>query len=64
MKCSTIVIGQWKPRKITCQTIKKDFDLSCLSLDMVYDRVLWHCLIHVANPTSWRRLLLLLLYCH
>lgn len=20
---------------------------------MVYDRALWHCLIHVANPTWW-----------
>lgn len=38
--------GWGRPRKTTCKTIMKDLGR------MIYDRTLWHCLIHVAYPHS------------
>lgn len=47
------------------QTIKKDLEIDELDRDMIYDRTLSCCLIHIADSTKWDKdwLLLLLLYC-
>lgn len=39
--------GRGKPRKTKGGTIKKDSDLDGLSLDMIYNKILWQWLIHV-----------------
>ena len=46
-----IVRDRKRPRKIIDETIKKDLDFDDLIVDMTYNRTLWRCLIHVANPT-------------
>jgi len=33
------------------ETIRKDLEVNELDPNMVYDRTLWHNLIHVADPT-------------
>jgi len=33
------------------ETIRKDLEINELDPNMVYDRTLWHNLIHVADPT-------------
>ena len=32
------------------ETIRKDLEINELEKDMVFDRTLWRCLIHVADP--------------
>jgi len=51
MEDSKITRGRGRPRKTTTETIKKDLEINELDQNMVYDRTLWHNLIHVANPT-------------
>jgi len=46
MEGTQITRGRGRPRK----TIKKDLEINELEKDMVFDRTLWHRLIHVANP--------------
>jgi len=46
-----ITWGRGRPRKIIKKTIKKDLEINELDKNMVYDRTLWHRLIHVADPT-------------
>ncbi|AES73060.1 hypothetical protein MTR_3g099230 [Medicago truncatula] len=44
--------GRQRPRKTIRETIMKDFEINDLEPNnMVYDRTLWHNLIHVAGPT-------------
>lgn len=44
---SSIVRGRERPRKTIDETIKKYLDFTGLTIDMVYNRTLWHCLNHV-----------------
>jgi len=43
--------GRGRPRKPIRETIQKDLEINELNRNMVYDRVLWCHLIHVADPT-------------
>jgi len=52
MEGSQITRGRGRPRK----TIKKDIEINELDRNMVYNRTLWHNLIHVADPLSGIRL--------
>jgi len=47
MEDSQITRDSGRPRK----TIKKDLEINELDRNMVYDRTLWHNLIHVADLT-------------
>jgi len=48
---SQITRGRGRPRKTIRETIKKDLEINELEKDMLFDRTLWRCLIHVADPT-------------
>ena len=52
MKGSPIGRGRGRPRKIIYETIEKDLDFNSLSIDMVYDKTQWHCLIYVTPPSG------------
>jgi hypothetical protein len=54
--------GRGIPRKTIRETIRKDLEINELEKDMVFDRTLWHCLIHVAESTKWDKARLLLLF--
>jgi len=43
--------GRGRPRKTLRETIKKDLEINQLDNDMVFDRILWCRLIHVADPS-------------
>jgi hypothetical protein len=50
MKHSQITTARGKPGKSIRETIKKDLEINELDRNMVvYDRILWHNLIHVAD---------------
>lgn len=49
MKGRPIVRGRRRPRKTIGEFIKKDLDVSSLSINYRYD--LWHRLIYVGNLT-------------
>jgi hypothetical protein len=50
MKHSQITTASGKPGKSIRETIKKDLEINELDRNMVvYDRILWHNLIHVAD---------------
>ena len=51
MENSPIIRGRRRPRKTMDKTVKKDLYLNGLSINMIYDRIQWCLLIHVANPT-------------
>ncbi len=42
MEGSPIARDRGIPRKTIGETIKKDLDVNGLSIDMIYDRTLWH----------------------
>ena len=41
--------GRRRPRKTICETIRRDLNVNGLNINMIFDRILWHRLIHVAN---------------
>ena len=43
--------GRGRPRKTIRETIRKDLEVNELDPNLVYDRILWRNLIHVADPT-------------
>jgi len=47
---SRVKRGRGKPRKTIRETIKNDFEVNELNLNLVYDKTLWRNLIHVADP--------------
>jgi hypothetical protein len=47
MEGSQIIRG----RRISVKTIKKNLSIIELDRNMVYNGILWHCLIHVADHT-------------
>lgn len=49
MKGSSIARGRGRPRKTIGDTIKKDLEGNELSIDMIFNRTLCRCLIHVAD---------------
>jgi len=51
MEGSQITRGRGRPRKTIRETIRKDLVIIELEKDMVFDRILWRRLIHVADPT-------------
>lgn len=52
--CFDITRGRGKRRKTIRETINKDLEINELDRNMVCDRTLWRCLIHVADPTKMR----------
>jgi len=46
-----ITRGRGRHRKTIRETIRKDLEINELEKNMVFDRTLWRCLIHVADPT-------------
>ena len=38
-------------RKTIGENIKKDLDANNLTIDMVYDKILWHRLLHIVDST-------------
>ena len=40
-----------RPKKTIRETIRKDLEVNELDSNLIYDRTLWHNLIHVADPT-------------
>jgi hypothetical protein len=59
MEDSQITRGRGRPRKTMRETIKKDLEINELDKDIIYDRTLCRCLIHVANHTLWNKACLL-----
>jgi len=51
MEGSQITRGRGRPRKTIRETIKKDLDVNELERNMVFDRTLCLCLVHIADPT-------------
>jgi len=49
MKSRQITRGRRRLRKTIRETIKKDLEIR--ELDRDNDRLLWHCLIHIADTT-------------
>ena len=52
---STLTRGRGRPRKTIGETVKKDLHVNGLNINMIYDRALWHRLIHVADSTLWEK---------
>jgi hypothetical protein len=46
-----VVRDKGRPRKTTGKSFKSEFVVNDLFLDKLYDKTLWHQLIHVAGPT-------------
>lgn len=65
MKGDPIIRGRGRLTKTIREFIEKDLALNGLFIDMIYDRALWCCSIHVANPMYQEKawLLLLLIKC-
>jgi hypothetical protein len=51
IKGSQITKGRGILRKTIRETIKKDLEINELDRDVIYNRILWRRLIHVAEPT-------------
>ena len=51
MEDSQIARSRGRPRKTIRETTKKDLDINELDRDMIHDRTLGHCLIHVTDCT-------------
>ena len=51
MDDSPIAKCRGRPRKTIRETIKKDLDVNGLNINMIYDRILWCCLIYMGDPT-------------
>lgn len=49
MEDTPIAKGKGSLRKIKVQNIKKELDLNSLSLDMIFNKTLLCCLIHVTD---------------
>ena len=50
MEGSPIARGRGSSRKIICETIKRDLDVNALNINMIYDQIIWHGMIHLSNP--------------
>ena len=50
MEGSPIARGRGSSRKIICETIKRDLDVNALNINMIYDQIIWHRMIHLSNP--------------
>ena len=61
MKGSSIARGKGRPRKIVGETIKRDLNFNSLNVNMIYDRSLWHHLIHVSRPHLVRQGLIVII---
>jgi len=61
MEKSQITRGRGRPRKTIRETIRKDLEMNELEKDMVFDRTPWRCWIHVANPTYWDKVLVVVI---
>lgn len=46
-----IIVARDRRRKTIGETIKKDLEVNDFTMDMFYDRQLWHRVIHVADST-------------
>lgn len=53
MEGSPIVRHKGRLKKIIGETIKSVLDFNSLNVNMIYDMILWHCLIYVADCTLW-----------
>ncbi|KAF1893453.1 hypothetical protein Lal_00001931 [Lupinus albus] len=51
IKAIPIPRGRGRLRKTIGKVIKKDLEINILSMNMIYNRVLWYRLIHVTDPT-------------
>jgi len=51
MEESQVKRGRGIPRKTIRETIRKDLEVNELDPNLVYDRILWRNLVHVADPT-------------
>jgi hypothetical protein len=51
MEKSQVKRGRGRLRKTIRETVRKDLEVNELDPNMIYDRTLWHNLIHVADPT-------------
>jgi hypothetical protein len=51
MEMSQITRGRGRHRKTIRETIKKDLEINELKKDMVFDKILKSCLIHIADST-------------
>jgi len=51
MEESHVKRGRGRPKKTIRETIMKDLEVNEFDSNLVYDRTLWHNLIHVADPT-------------
>ena len=51
MESSLITRDKGRHRKTIGKTIIRDLNINGLNKNIIYDRALWHHLIHVANPT-------------
>jgi len=62
MEESQVRRGRGRTRKTIRETIRKDLEVNELDPNLVFNRTLWRHLIHVADPTSWDKAWLLLLF--
>ena len=52
MEGSPIAKGSGGPRKIIYETIKRDLYFNGLNVNIIYKRILWRRLNHIADPSS------------
>ena len=51
MEDNLVVKVRERLRKIINKTIKKDLDINSVNVNMIYDKILWHYLIYIADST-------------
>jgi len=51
MEESQVKRGRGRPKKTIREAIRKDLEVNELDPNLIYDRILWRHLIHVADPT-------------
>ena len=51
MEGSTVISDRRRLRKIIGKTVKRYLYVNSLNINMIYDKVLWYCLIHVVDST-------------
>ena len=47
---SPIARGRRRLRNITGETIRRNLEVNGLKISMIYDRILWRCLIYIVGP--------------
>ena len=55
MEGSNVTRGRGKPRKTIGETVKRDLHVDSLTINTIYDRVLWYRLIYVIDPILWEK---------